>query len=211
MSAAAAADRDDRPAERARRARPRARTAPLLEVYGHDRAVRRADRAALRSISTVPAHSVVAVIGPNGSGKSTLFNAVTGLVTPDSGSVRFAGDDITRLPPHRVLDRGIARTFQNLRLFPSLTVLENVMIGRHARLSTGAFGALLRLPRLAARRGGGARTLPRNPRDLRQPPAAARRPRRVEPQLRQPAPGRDRPRAWPPARSCCCSTSRPPG
>jgi branched-chain amino acid transport system permease protein len=75
-----------------------------------------------------------------------LFNAVTGLVAPESGEVRFAGASIARLPPHRVLDRGIARTFQNLRLFPGLTVLENVMIGRHARLSTGAVGALLRLP-----------------------------------------------------------------
>jgi len=119
---------------------------PLLDIK--DMTVRFGGLVALRSVDlTVPAHSVVAVIGPNGSGKSTLFNAVTGLVTPDSGTVRFAGDDITRLPPHRVLDRGMARTFQNLRLFPSLTVLENVMIGRHARLSTGAFGALLQLPR----------------------------------------------------------------
>jgi branched-chain amino acid transport system permease protein len=95
----------------------------------------------------VPAHGVVAVIGPNGSGKSTLFNAVTGLVAADEGRVRFAGADITGLPPHQVLDRGIARTFQNLRLFPSLTVMENVMIGMHARLHTGAVGALFRLPR----------------------------------------------------------------
>jgi len=94
----------------------------------------------------VPARSVVAVIGPNGSGKSTLFNAVTGLVSADGGAIRFAGRDIAGLPPHAVLDRGIARTFQNLRLFPSLTVLENVMIGMHARLATGAVGALLRLP-----------------------------------------------------------------
>src|SRR5581483_6827672 len=63
------------------------------------------------------------------------------------GAVRFAGADITRLPPHAILDRGIARTFQNLRLFPNLTVLENVMVGMHARLRTGAAGALLRLPR----------------------------------------------------------------
>ncbi|HEV2188362.1 MAG TPA: branched-chain amino acid ABC transporter ATP-binding protein/permease [Stellaceae bacterium] len=118
---------------------------PLLAVA--DMTVRFGGLVALRSVElTVPSHSVVAVIGPNGSGKSTLFNAVTGLVTPDAGQVRFAGESITRLPPHRVLDRGMARTFQNLRLFPGLTVLENVMIGRHARLSTGAFGALLRLP-----------------------------------------------------------------
>src|SRR5204863_1193107 len=90
--------------------------------------------------------SVLAVIGPNGSGKSTLFNTVTGLVSADEGRIRFAGTEIAGRPPHVVLDRGIARTFQNIRLFPNLTVLENVLIGMHARLSTGAVEALLRLP-----------------------------------------------------------------
>ncbi|HZK89894.1 MAG TPA: branched-chain amino acid ABC transporter ATP-binding protein/permease [Stellaceae bacterium] len=119
---------------------------PLLAI--DDLTVRFGGLVALRSVSlVVPANSVVAVIGPNGSGKSTLFNAVTGLVTPEAGTVRFAGEAITRLPPHVVLDRGMARTFQNIRLFPNLTVLENVMIGMHARLHTGAFGALMRLPR----------------------------------------------------------------
>src|SRR4029077_21127415 len=103
---------------------------------------------ALRSVSlAVPAHSVLAVIGPNGSGKSTLFNAVTGIVPADEGSIRFAGEEIAGRPPHIVLERGIARTFQNIRLFPNLTVLENVLIGMHARLETGAVEALLRLPR----------------------------------------------------------------
>jgi branched-chain amino acid transport system permease protein len=103
---------------------------------------------ALRSVSlTAPAHDVLAIIGPNGSGKSTLFNAMTGLVTADGGAIRFAGEDITRLPPHRILDRGIARTFQNIRLFPNLSVIDNVMVGMHARLSTGTLGAVLRLPR----------------------------------------------------------------
>jgi branched-chain amino acid transport system permease protein len=118
---------------------------PLLEIK--DLTVRFGGLIALRSISlSVPSNSVVAVIGPNGSGKSTLFNAVTGLVVPASGMVRFAGQPIERLPPHLVLDRGMARTFQNIRLFPNLTVLENVMIGMHSRLHTGAVGALLRLP-----------------------------------------------------------------
>ncbi len=117
----------------------------LLDIAGLT--VRFGGLVALRSVAlTVPAHGVVAVIGPNGSGKSTLFNAMTGLVPADAGTIRFAGADITRLPPHRVLERGIARTFQNLRLFPSLSVLENVMIGMHARLQTGPVGALLRLP-----------------------------------------------------------------
>ena len=103
---------------------------------------------ALRSIDlTVPAHGVVAVIGPNGSGKSTLFNAITGLLPEHGGSLRFAGEEIGGLAPHAVLERGIARTFQNIRLFPNLSVLVNVMIGMHARLSTGAAGAVLRLPR----------------------------------------------------------------
>jgi branched-chain amino acid transport system permease protein len=118
---------------------------PLLEISGLT--VRFGGLVALRQVAlTVPARSVVAVIGPNGSGKSTLFNAMTGLVAADEGTLRFAGGNIARLPPHAVLERGIARTFQNLRLFPSLTVLENVMIGMHARLATGAVGALLRLP-----------------------------------------------------------------
>jgi branched-chain amino acid transport system permease protein len=117
----------------------------LLEISGLT--VRFGGLVALREVAlTVPARSVVAVIGPNGSGKSTLFNAMTGLVAADEGTLRFAGGNIARLPPHAVLERGIARTFQNLRLFPSLTVLENVMIGMHARLATGAVGALLRLP-----------------------------------------------------------------
>ena len=102
---------------------------------------------ALHSVElNVPMHSVVAVIGPNGSGKSTLFNAITGLVPTDQGTVRFAGEEIGRLRPHQVLERGVARTFQNIRLFPNLTVLENVMIGMHARLATGPVGAVLRLP-----------------------------------------------------------------
>ena len=112
-----------------------------------DLTVRFGGLVALQSVElSVPAQSVVAVIGPNGSGKSTLFNAITGLVPTDRGTIRFAGEELGRLPPHRVLERGIARTFQNLRLFPNLTVLENVMIGMHARLATGPVGAVLRLP-----------------------------------------------------------------
>src|SRR6516225_5377463 len=118
---------------------------PLLEIT--DLSVRFGGLVALHSVElNVPMHSVVAVIGPNGSGKSTLFNAITGLVPTDQGIVRFAGEEIGRLRPHQVLECGIARTFQNIRLFPNLTVLENVMIGMHARLATGPVGAVLRLP-----------------------------------------------------------------
>jgi len=118
---------------------------PLLEI--DNLTVRFGGLVALHSVVlSVPAHSVLAIIGPNGSGKSTLFNALTGLVPANEGSVRFAGVEIVGKPPHVVLERGIARTFQNIRLFPNLTVLENVLIGMHARLHTGALGALLRLP-----------------------------------------------------------------
>ena len=117
----------------------------LLQVS--DLTVRFGGLVALRSVElSVPVRGVIAVIGPNGSGKSTLFNTITGLVPADSGNASFGDDDILRLRPDAVLERGIARTFQNIRLFPNLTVLENVMIGMHARLETGPVGALLRLP-----------------------------------------------------------------
>ncbi len=121
----------------------------LLEVRGIT--VRFGGLTALNGVDlVVPAGGVVAVIGPNGSGKSTLFNVITGLVPADSGSIRFAGAEILGLPPHRILAKGLARTFQNIRLFANLTVLDNVLIGQHARLSTGAFGAVLRPPRTRA-------------------------------------------------------------
>jgi branched-chain amino acid transport system permease protein len=102
---------------------------------------------ALNKVSlTVPAGGVVAVIGPNGSGKSTLFNTITGLTPAFSGSIRFHGAELLGLAPHEVLEKGVARTFQNIRLFPNLTVLENVLIGQHARLNTGPFGAVFRPP-----------------------------------------------------------------
>ncbi len=94
----------------------------------------------------VPTGSVVAVIGPNGSGKSTLFNAITGLLDNTEGSIRFHGDEMRGLPPHTILKKGIARTFQNLRLFPNLTVMDNALIGQHARLTTGVFKAIARPP-----------------------------------------------------------------
>jgi len=122
------------------------RTGPLLDI--ENLTVRFGGLVALRSVAlSMPAHSVLAVIGPNGSGKSTLFNAVTGLIAANEGSIRFEGEEIAGRSPHVVLERGIARTFQNLRLFPNLTVLENILIGMHASLDAGAVAALLRLPR----------------------------------------------------------------
>ena len=103
---------------------------------------------ALNKVSlAVPAGGVVAVIGPNGSGKSTLFNVITGLVPAQEGSISFEGTEILGLRAHDILRLGIARTFQNIRLFGNLTVLENVLIGQHARLATGPVGAVLRLAR----------------------------------------------------------------
>ena len=94
----------------------------------------------------VPEGGVVAVIGPNGSGKSTLFNVITGLV-PASGAIVFRGEhDLLGLPSHAILKLGIARTFQNIRLFPTLSVLQNVMVGRHARLNSGPVSAVLHTP-----------------------------------------------------------------
>jgi branched-chain amino acid transport system permease protein len=102
---------------------------------------------ALKSVDIeVPAGGVVAVIGPNGSGKSTLFNVMTGLVEADSGSIQFHGEEIMQLPPHEILKRGVARTFQNIRLFTNLTVMDNILIGQHARLHTGPIRAVIRPP-----------------------------------------------------------------
>ena len=83
------------------------------------------------------------LIGPNGAGKTTLFNVVTGLTAPSAGSVRHRDEDITGLPPYRVAERGIARTFQNVRLFGELAALDNVMIARHVRTRSGLVTGVL--------------------------------------------------------------------
>jgi len=88
---------------------------------------------------------VVSVIGPNGAGKTTLFNIVTGFYTHEEGEVRFDGHNIAGLKPNQITRLGIARTFQTVRLFPAMTVLENAMVGQHSRSRAGLFGAVLRL------------------------------------------------------------------
>jgi len=98
----------------------------------------------------VPEGSIRALIGPNGAGKSTVFNVITGIYRPSSGSVTFRGENITGLKPFQITARGIARTFQNIRLFRNITVLENVMIGMHCRTRAGILGALTRLPGVRA-------------------------------------------------------------
>jgi branched-chain amino acid transport system ATP-binding protein len=94
----------------------------------------------------VNAGEILSVIGPNGAGKTTLFNVVTGLYVPDEGSVHFDGHDLVGLQPNQICGLGIARTFQTVRLFPDMTVLENAMVGQHCRTRSGVVGAVLRLP-----------------------------------------------------------------
>jgi branched-chain amino acid transport system ATP-binding protein len=93
---------------------------------------------------TVKPRSIVSIIGPNGAGKTTFFNMLTGLYTPTLGRIRFAGHDLTGKRPDIITSLGIARTFQNIRLFSSMTATENVMVGQHARMSAGLFGSILR-------------------------------------------------------------------
>jgi len=87
---------------------------------------------------------IYGLIGPNGAGKTTLFNVLTGLYAPEKGSVLLEGEELARSKPYRVALAGIARTFQNIRLFANMTALENVMVGRHLRTRAGVFGAMLR-------------------------------------------------------------------
>jgi branched-chain amino acid transport system ATP-binding protein len=94
----------------------------------------------------VPRHSIVSLIGPNGAGKTTLFNMLTGLYKPTTGDILLGERNITRSRPDVITGLGVARTFQNIRLFGAMTALENVMIGRHARTRTGVVGSIFRPP-----------------------------------------------------------------
>jgi branched-chain amino acid transport system ATP-binding protein len=95
---------------------------------------------------TIPRRSIVSIIGPNGAGKTTFFNILTGLYKPTFGQVRFDGKDITGTRPDKIMSRGVARTFQNIRLFGTMSAVENVMVGQHARMKAGLFGSILRTP-----------------------------------------------------------------
>jgi branched-chain amino acid transport system ATP-binding protein len=97
----------------------------------------------------VEAGRVFSIIGPNGSGKTTLFNLISGIYTPDDGSIRFAGKSATGRPPDELARQGLSRTFQNLQIFYRMSVLENVMVGRHRHEQTGIFADLLHLPSVA--------------------------------------------------------------
>src|SRR6201989_354553 len=95
---------------------------------------------------TVPRGKVVSLIGPNGAGKTTFFNMLTGVYKPTGGTITFLAEDVTGKPPHAITNRGIGRTFQNIRLFQNMTALENVMVGMHSRMSANLFTSILRTP-----------------------------------------------------------------
>jgi branched-chain amino acid transport system ATP-binding protein len=117
--------------------------APLLEVEGITK--RFGGLTALSQVSfAIQPGEIYGLIGPNGAGKTTLFNVLTGLYAQDEGSFRFEGNQLVRMTPDRIATLGIARTFQNIRLFANLSALENVMIGRHVRTKAGVAGAILR-------------------------------------------------------------------
>jgi branched-chain amino acid transport system ATP-binding protein len=94
----------------------------------------------------VPRGGIVSIIGPNGAGKTTFFNCMTGLYKPTTGTVVFDGKDITAKAPHIVTQAGVARTFQNIKLFRTMTVIENVQVGRHARMKARITGSIIRTP-----------------------------------------------------------------
>ena len=126
--------------------------APLLEIRGLAKQF-----GGLRALGGVDFQvekgEIVSVIGPNGAGKTTFFNTISGLYPPDSGQILFEGADVAGLNPDQITRRGIARTFQNVRLFPNMTVLENVMVAQHCRTTKGMWPALFQTPRLP--QGGG--------------------------------------------------------
>ncbi len=94
----------------------------------------------------IPRGRIVSIIGPNGAGKTTFFNMLTGLYKPTFGVVEFDGRDITARRPDKIMALGVARTFQNIRLFATMSALENVMVGQHARMKAGLFGSIFRTP-----------------------------------------------------------------
>ncbi|HEY9640629.1 MAG TPA: ABC transporter ATP-binding protein [Coleofasciculaceae cyanobacterium] len=121
------------------------RESPMLEVQQVTR--RFSGLVAVNHVSfSVHQGEIFGLIGPNGAGKTTLFNIVTGLIPPSSGQLIYQGQKITQLRPHRVAAKGIARTFQNLRLFGQLSVLENVAIARHRHIRAGLVQEILRTP-----------------------------------------------------------------
>jgi branched-chain amino acid transport system ATP-binding protein len=96
----------------------------------------------------IPRRGIVSIIGPNGAGKTTFFNMLTGLYKPTTGRISFEGRDITGKRPDIITSYGVARTFQNIRLFATMSAVENVMVGQHARMKASLFGSIVRTPRV---------------------------------------------------------------
>ena len=142
---------------------------------------------------TIPRGQVVCLIGPNGAGKTTFFNMLTGVYKPTAGPIVFDGEDVTGMPPHAITERGIGRTFQNIRLFQNMTALENVLVGMHSRLKGGILGSILRTPRIRREEHEARERGTRAARVLR--PAQQGRRDLAQPLLRRPAPARGRARA----------------
>ena len=139
----------------------------------------------------VPEKAIVSLIGPNGAGKTTFFNCLTGLYRPTAGQVTFDGADITAKRPRLVTNAGVARTFQNIKLFRTMTAVENVQVGMHGNLRSRVLGMVIRTPfvRREEKAEESAREL------LAFVGLQAHRRAGDEPALRRPAPPRDRPRA----------------
>lgn len=119
---------------------PLLETRGLEKTFGGIRAIQSLDFA-------IEEGEIVSIIGPNGAGKTSFFNVISGMFAPDGGQVVFDGLDLAGHSPSQITKAGIARTFQNVRLFPNLTVLENVMVGQHCRTSSGVFSSVLRTPK----------------------------------------------------------------
>jgi branched-chain amino acid transport system ATP-binding protein len=103
---------------------------------------------------TIQEKEISSLIGPNGAGKTTFFNMLTGVYKPTAGRIVFNGQDVTGKPPHAITERGVGRTFQNIRLFQNMTALENVLVGMHARLKGNVFTAILKTPGVRTEEAG---------------------------------------------------------
>ena len=155
---------------------------------------------------TVEQGQIYGLIGPNGAGKTTLINVISGLLPPTSGAILFRGSRLDGLPAHRVTTRGLARTYQNIRLFGGMTCLENVLVGMHTRTHSGYWQRLLFLPQVAREERRRPRPRPRVARPGG--PGAAGRCPGGRPGLRRPAAARTGPRPGDRARRCSCSMNR---
>jgi branched-chain amino acid transport system permease protein len=129
-----------------RRAQPAAAAQTVLKIEGATK--RFGALAAVNDVSfEVRSHEVLALIGPNGAGKSTLLDLITGTLDPNAGRIVFLGDDVTHWPPRHIAAKGMARTFQHVKLRPNMTLLDNVLLGTYSRTRTGLFAGALRLDR----------------------------------------------------------------